>query len=130
MKFTCDGEDISPQLAWSGAPPATQSQVLIMDDPDAPSGTWVHWVLFDIDPQVKELPERASGIGVQGSNGYRRTGYRGPCPPPGKPHRYFFKLYALDVKLGLGAGASKAEVEKAMQHHIIAQGQTIGNYGR
>ncbi|HSF79947.1 MAG TPA: YbhB/YbcL family Raf kinase inhibitor-like protein [Anaerolineales bacterium] len=129
-EYTCEGNDISPQLAWTDVPPATQSLVMIMDDPDAPSGTWVHWVLFNIEPQVEELPEGGTGIGVEGNNSWRRTGYGGPCPPAGQTHRYIFKLYALDVELGLRAGASKKEVEKAIQNHILAQVQITGTYSR
>jgi Raf kinase inhibitor-like YbhB/YbcL family protein len=134
-KFTCDGPDVSPALAWSGAP-AAQSFALIMDDPDAPAGTWVHWVLYDLPPDTHDLPEGAakqeqlpSGA-QQGRNDFRKIGYGGPCPPPGKPHRYFFKLYALDAKLNLKAGATKAGLEKAMQGHILAHGELVGRYGR
>jgi Raf kinase inhibitor-like YbhB/YbcL family protein len=135
-KFTCDGPDVSPPLAWSGAPQGTQSFALIMDDPDAPVGTWVHWVLYDLPGDTKELPEgvpkqeQHSNGARQGRNDFRKIGYGGPCPPPGKPHRYFFKLYALDKKLDLKAGASKAEAESAMQGHILAQAELIGRYGR
>jgi len=134
-KFTCDGPDASPQLSWSGAPASTQSFALIMDDPDAPVGTWVHWVFYNLPANIKELAEgvekkeQAAG-GVQGRNDFKKIGYGGPCPPPGMPHRYFFKLYALDSKLDLKAGASKADVERAMKGHILAQGQLVGRYGR
>ncbi len=107
-----------------------------MDDPDAPVGTWVHWVLYDVPADAKELPEAvpkqeqlASGA-RQGHNDFGKTGYGGPCPPPGKPHRYFFKLYALDAKLNLKAGATKADVERAMKGHILAQAELVGKYGR
>ncbi|MEW5870118.1 MAG: YbhB/YbcL family Raf kinase inhibitor-like protein [Chloroflexota bacterium] len=136
QKYTCDGEDASPPLAWSGVPAGTQSLALIADDPDAPVGTWVHWVLYNIPPDLPGLPEgiaktaSVEGTGQQGNNGFRKAGYGGPCPPKGKPHRYFFKLYALDTVLGLEAGASKADLEKAMQGHILAQGQLMGLYGR
>jgi Raf kinase inhibitor-like YbhB/YbcL family protein len=109
---------------------------LIVDDPDAPGGTWVHWVLYSIPPQTTSLPEgvpqasSVAGIGLQGKNGSGHTGYNGPCPPKGNPHHYFFKLYALDNTLDLKAGATKAELEKAMQGHILAQGQFTGIYGR
>ncbi len=135
-KHTCDGEDISPALAWSGIPSGTQSLALIADDPDAPVGTWVHWVLYNIPSTLNGLPEgvakspNVEGIGLQGNNGFRRSGYGGPCPPKGKPHRYFFKLYALDTSLNLKAGATKADIEKAMGGHILAQGQLMGTYGR
>jgi hypothetical protein len=107
-----------------------------MDDPDAPVGTWVHWVLYDLPADAKELSEgvakqeQLSNGARQGRNDFGKIGYGGPCPPPGKPHRYFFKLYALDAKLNLKAGATKAEVERAMKGHILAQGELIGKYGR
>ncbi len=135
-KFTCDGSDVSPPLAWSGAPPGTHSFALIVDDPDAPVGTWVHWVLYDLPANTKELAEgvpkqeQLSNGARQGRNDFRKIGYGGPCPPPGKPHRYFFKLYALDKKLDLSAGASKAETESAMKGHILAQAELLGRYGR
>ncbi len=130
-KYTCDGADVSPALTWSGAPGNTQTFALIADDPDAPAGTWVHWVLFNLPGTAKALPENASpGGAVQGRNDFRKTGYGGPCPPPGKPHRYFFKLYAVDTSLALHAGATKAQLEAAMQGHIIATAQLVGTYGR
>ncbi len=135
-KFTCDGSDVSPPLAWSGAPPGTRSFALIVDDPDAPVGTWVHWVLYDLPANTKELAEgvpkqeQLSNGARQGRNDFRKIGYGGPCPPPGKPHRYFFKLYALDKKLDLKAGASKAEAESAMKGHILAQAELMGRFGR
>ena len=135
-KHTCDGADVSPPLAWSDAPSAAQSFALIADDPDAPVGTWVHWVLFDIPGKTRELPEgvakqeELADGSRQGRNDFRKIGYGGPCPPPGGPHRYFFKLYALDGKLNLKAGATKAEVEKAMQGHVLVQGELMGRYGR
>lgn len=135
-KFTCDAQDVSPKLEWKEPPANTQSIALIMDDPDAPAGTWVHWVLYDVPADARELPEGvakqeqlASGA-RQGRNDFGKVGYGGPCPPPGKPHRYFFKLYALDARLGLKAGATKAELERAMKSHILAQAQLIGKYGR
>jgi Raf kinase inhibitor-like YbhB/YbcL family protein len=129
-KYTCDGTDISPQLSWKGLPPNTQSIVLIMDDPDAPIGTFTHWVVFNIPATVTELPEGAKGIGVEGVNDFRRIGYGGPCPPRGSNHRYYFKLYALDTMLPLKEGAKRGDVEKAMQKHILAQGEFMGRYGR
>jgi len=129
-KFTCDAENVSPPLAWSGASTGTQSIVLIADDPDAPVGTWVHWVLYDLPPDTNSLPEGAMGIGVDGINDFRKSGYGGPCPPRGNPHRYYFKIYALDNRLGLKPGASKRDVERAMQGHILAQGVLMGKYGR
>jgi Raf kinase inhibitor-like YbhB/YbcL family protein len=135
-KFTCDGPDVSPQLKWNDPPANTQSMALIMDDPDAPGSTWVHWVLYDLPANTRELPEGvakqeqlASGA-MQGRNDFEKTGYGGPCPPPGKPYRYFFKLYALDKKLNLKSGATKAELERAMKSHVLAQAELIGKYGR
>ncbi len=135
-KHTCDGEDVSPQLSWSGVPEGSKSLVLICDDPDAPVGTWVHWVLFGIAPDVNELPEgvnggdAAPGGPTQGRNDFGRLGYGGPCPPTGPAHRYFFKLYAVDNEPVLGAGATKAEVTQAIKGHILAEGQFMGRYGR
>jgi hypothetical protein len=137
-KFTCDGPNVSPALAWSGAPAATQAFAVIAEDPDAPVGTWVHWVLFNLPARVDHLPEGVaknetpSGLGgaVQGKNDFKKIGYGGPCPPPGKPHRYFFKLYALDRPLALRAGATKDQVEQAMQGHIVATAQLMGTYAR
>jgi len=129
-KYTCDGEDLSPPLSWSGVPGDTKSLALIVDDPDAPGGTFVHWVQFDISPDVQGFQEGMKGAGVEGINDFRRRGYSGPCPPRGSDHHYFFKLYALDEKLNLAAGASKREVERAMQGHILAQGQLTGKYRR
>ena len=120
-KFTCDGADVSPELSWTEPPPGTQSFTLIADDPDAPSGTWTHWVLFDLPAATSSLAEGVTKIDElpggerQGRNDFRKIGYNGPCPPPGKPHRYFFKLYALKGKLDLKPGASRQEVEQAMQ---------------
>ena len=135
-KFTCDGPDVSPQLKWNDPPANTQSIALIMDDPDAPVGTWVHWVLYDLPAATRELSEgvpkqeQLSSGARQGRNDFGTIGYNGPCPPPGKPHRYFFKLYSLDSKLDLKAGASKAELERTMKSHILGRAQLIGKYGR
>jgi Raf kinase inhibitor-like YbhB/YbcL family protein len=135
-QFTCDGADVSPALQWSGAPANAQSLALIADDPDAPVGTWVHWVLYDapatltVFPQNFPKAEQAQDGTRQGTNDFKKVGYGGPCPPPGKPHRYFFKLYALDAKLNLKPGATKKDVEQAMQGHILAQGEYMGRYGR
>jgi Raf kinase inhibitor-like YbhB/YbcL family protein len=130
VKYTCDGSDLSPQMDLTAVPQGTQSLALIADDPDAPMGTCVHWVLFDLPPDLVSLPEGASGTGTQGKNSSQSLSYGGPCPPKGAPHRYYFKLYALDSLLNLAEGATKAEVEKAMQGHILAQGQLMGKYGR
>lgn len=135
-KFTCDGPDVSPALAWDSAPAGTQSIALIVDDPDAPVGTWVHWVLWDLPASARELAENVPkqeelpGGARQGRNDFRRIGYGGPCPPPGPAHRYFFKLYALNAKLGLKPGATKADVERAMAGHILAQAELMGRYKR
>jgi Raf kinase inhibitor-like YbhB/YbcL family protein len=135
-QYTCSGEDNSPPLSWSGVPVNTKSLVLIVDDPDAPSGTWVHWVLYNIPAEVTSLPAgipkiaTVTNIGTQGSNDFRRMGYGGPCPPPGTSHRYYFKLYALDTTINLNPGTTKAAVDRAIQEHILAQSQLIGKYGR
>ncbi len=134
---TGDGKDISPPLRWSGAPANTQSFALICDDPDAPrKEPWVHWVLFHLPADARELPEAVpasdtlTGAGKQGKNDFGKIGYGGPAPPPGKPHRYYFKLYALDTILDLEEGATKQELEQAMKGHILASGQLMGKYGR
>jgi Raf kinase inhibitor-like YbhB/YbcL family protein len=134
-RFTCDGADVSPPLAWAPVPDNAISLALIADDPDAPGKTWVHWVLYNLPASVKELPENvppqatlASGA-LQGTNDFRKTGYGGPCPPGGT-HRYYFKLYALDAMLDLSAGATKDQLLKAMEGHILAEGQLMGRYSR
>lgn len=129
VKYTCDGQNLSPPLSWSEVPAGTKSLALIVEDPDAPGGTFVHWVLYDLPGDLLALDEGA-GIGVQGVNGFRKSGYGGPCPPRGSTHRYYFKLYALDKVLGLKPGASKGDVEKAMQAHVLGWGQIMGKYGR
>lgn len=126
-QYTCDGDDINPPLRISGIPAETQSLVLIMDDPDAPKGTWDHWIMWNIPP-TSLIPEN-SAPGEQGMNSWPKKGYGGPCPPSGT-HRYFFKLYALDAELDLSATARKAEVEQVMQGHILAEAELIGRYGR
>ncbi|HEY3012704.1 MAG TPA: YbhB/YbcL family Raf kinase inhibitor-like protein [Gemmatimonadales bacterium] len=133
---TCDGEGLSPELAWTGVPVERRSLALVCDDPDAPRGTWVHWVLYNLPgesvelargvPTITELPSGAR----QGRNDSGEIGYSGPCPPPGKPHRYYFRLYALDIMLTLPHGVSKAELEKAMTDHIVGQGTLMGTYQR
>jgi Raf kinase inhibitor-like YbhB/YbcL family protein len=136
QKFTCQGSDISPPLVWTNAPADTKSFALIMDDPDAPVGTWVHWVLYDLPANTTGLPEDVAKTQViangakQGLNTWPRLGYGGPCPPPGKPHRYFFKLYALDRMLDLKPGATKKDLLKAMEGHVLAEGQLMGTYQR
>ena len=133
--YTCDGDDVSPPLAWSGVPEGAKSLALIADDPDAPNGTWVHWVLYNLPAEVSELPEDvrrdqelANGA-RQGINDFRRIGYGGPCPPDGR-HRYFFKLYALDTILDLHPGASKTQLLQAMQGHVLAEAEVVGTYER
>lgn len=128
-KYSCDGEDISPELDWFGTPEGTVSLVLIMDDPDAPMGTWVHWVLFNLPMDLSGLREGMTGVGLDGSNSWNRTGYGGPCPPSGT-HRYFFKLYALDLVLDLESGADKAAVLSAMEGHILGEAELMGTYSR
>ena len=134
-RYTCDGPDVSPELSWSGVPEAAKSLALICDDPDAPMGTWVHWVLFNIPPGANGLPgEIPSDASLEngarhGRNDFRRLGYGGPCPPGGT-HRYFFKLYALDAELALESGITKAELLEAMQGHILDEGQLMGTYSR
>ncbi len=135
-KHTCDGINVSPPLEWRGVPGGTRQVALIVDDPDAPAGTWVHWVLYGLDASFSDLTEglpagqRLNNGALQGTNDFKKLGYGGPCPPRGKAHRYFFKIYALDVELSLKPGASKADLERAMQGHIIAQGQLMGTYQR
>ncbi|MFQ5965417.1 MAG: YbhB/YbcL family Raf kinase inhibitor-like protein [Candidatus Scalinduaceae bacterium] len=134
-KYTCDGPDVSPPLSWAQSPEGTKSLVLICDDPDAPMGTWVHWVLYGLSPNTLELPEGIPveevvlGGAKQGTNDFRRIGYGGPCPPGGT-HRYYFKLYAVDSELDLDAGATKDEVLKAIEGHVLAEGQLMGRYSR
>ena len=135
-KYTCDGTDISPALAWNDAPAGTQSFALIADDPDAPVGTWTHWIIWNIPAETMALPESVPKVGesgdgaLQGKNDFKRIGYGGPCPPPGKPHRYFFKLYALNAKLDVKAGASRSELERAMKGHVVSETELMGTYGR
>lgn len=128
--FTCDDKNVSPPLDWTGVPSNAESLVIIMDDPDAPAGDWVHWVLYDLKPDLKGLKQGMTENGIAGQNDFRRTGYGGPCPPKGSTHRYYIKIYAVDAKLGLQEGASRTQVEKLMKGHILAQGQLVGRYGR
>ncbi len=130
VKYTCDGKDINPPLTIENIPSNAKSLALIVDDPDAPAGTWVHWVLWNIGPATKEISENAVPPGaLQGINDFRKHDYGGPCPPSGT-HRYFFKLYALDVMLSLGPKTNKAELERAMKGHIIVQCELVGLYKR
>lgn len=136
VRHTCDGPDLSPPLRWTAPPANTKGFALIVDDPDAPAGTWVHWVLYGLPPTLRELPEgvpardTVPGLGTQGVNDFRKVGYGGPCPPRGPAHRYVFKLYALDAELALPARKGKAEVVKAMEGHILAQAELMGRYKR
>ena len=136
-RYTCEGEDVSPALRWSGVPDGARSLVLIMDDPDAPDPqapkmTWVHWILYDIPPDAAGLPEAVPEAGLppgtkQGKNDWKRTGYGGPCPPIGR-HRYFHKLYALDATLGDLGQPTKAGLDRAMQGKVLAQAELVGTY--
>lgn len=134
-KYTCDGENVSPPLSWNSAPEGTKSLALIMDDPDAPMGTFVHWVMFDVPAKERKLPENVPpretlpNGAIQGKNGRQQTGYTGPCPPSGT-HRYYFKLYALDTMLSLKPGATKQQALDAMKGHVLGQGQLMGRYKR
>ena len=134
-QYTCDGSNISPPLNWGDPPEGTTSIVLISDDPDAPMGTWVHWVVYNIPPSVREFPENIPAVktldngALQGTTDFGRIGYGGPCPPSGT-HRYFFKLYALDTMLNFGPGATKKQVVEAMKGHVLAEGQLMGRYKR
>jgi Raf kinase inhibitor-like YbhB/YbcL family protein len=133
-KYTCDGENVSPPLKFLQIPPGTKSLVLIVDDPDAPRGTFDHWIVWNLPPNLKELSEGAEELNrlspppKQGTNGFRKSFYQGPCPPPGKPHHYHFKLYALNTQLSIPEGSSKLDVEKAMQGHIIERAELVGTY--
>jgi Raf kinase inhibitor-like YbhB/YbcL family protein len=136
-KYTCDGNDISPALRWSDIPPSTKSFALICEDPDAPSGTFTHWVLYNLPPTAVELPEgvsaeaRLANGAIQGLNDFKRIGYGGPCPPPNdRSHRYFFRLYALDTELQLQAGAHREDIVLAMEGHVLATGHLMGTYRR
>src|SRR6266516_2546923 len=134
-QYTCDGINISPPLEWSGVPKTAKTLAIICDDPDAPVGTWVHWVLYNLPADkiglIENTPatETLNDGGMQGTNDFKKIGYGGPCPPSGT-HRYFFKVYALDSELGLKPRATKAELEKAMEGHMVSQGQLMGTYSR
>lgn len=135
-KYTCSGENLSPALSWNDMPPKTQALALIADDPDAPGGTWTHWILWNLPIRATSMPEGISAResldngARQGRNDFGRVGYGGPCPPPGRPHRYFFRLYALDAALELKAGASRTEFESAMKPHVVAQAEWMGMFKR
>jgi hypothetical protein len=131
---TCEGEDLSPALEWTGEPDGARSFALIMDDPDAPVGTWNHWLLWDIPRSAHALPQgfKAGQLGESGKNDFGKLGYGGPCPPQGHgPHRYFFRLYALDVALlNLRVGAERSELDRALRSHVLAEAQYMGRYER
>ena len=133
--YTCQGADVSPALEWQGEPSGTLSFSLVVEDPDAPVGIWTHWLLYDIQPNLHQLSQGfkpASKLGLSGTNDFGRQGYGGPCPPRGHgPHRYFFRLYALDVHtLGLPAGVKRAELLEALKGHVLAEAQTMGRFER
>jgi Raf kinase inhibitor-like YbhB/YbcL family protein len=134
--YTCEGRDVSPPLKWASVPAATKSFAVVCDDPDAPGGIWVHWVLYNISPKARELPEAIPRDNTlkdgscQGTNDFPFVGYGGPCPPRGKPHRYFFKVYALDARLDLKPGVTKEELLRAMKGHVLGSGELIGTFGR
>lgn len=135
-RYTCEGDDLSPPLHWSVPPAATKSFALIADDPDAPGGAWVHWVIYNLSLDLRGLPEGIPAkdhwldAALQGLTDFKRVGYGGPCPPLGKPHRYYFKLYALDVVLNLKPRAIKSQVLEACKGHILAEAQLMGRFGR
>jgi hypothetical protein len=135
-EHTCGGSDMSPPLRWDSVPDEARSLVLVCDDPDAPGGTWVHWVFYDLPPDMTELPAEIPAVanppvgGTQGENDFGDLGYGGPCPPAGNPHRYFFRLYALDRRLELAPGATKAQVLAAADEHMLARGELVGTFGR
>ena len=130
-RYTGEGDDVSPPLTWSGAPKGTQEFALICDDPDAPRRVWVHWVLYKIPASASSLAESSNGVGIKGKNSFENAGYGGPMPPPGHGvHHYHFKIYALDTRLTLAPGATKAELLKAINGHIIAQTELVGTFER
>ena len=136
LRNTCDGQDLSPALRWIDPPPNTRGFALIVDDPDAPAGTWVHWVLYRVAAPLRKLPEgvptleTVPRIGTQGVNDFGSIGYRGPCPPRVPAHRYFFKLYALDIEVSLPPQKTKAELLRAMEGHVLGQAELTGRYTR
>jgi len=135
LRYTCSGHNTSPALEWTGVPDRTRSLALILDDPDAPMGTFVHWVVYNLSPAAKGLPEGVSASatvadGEEGVNGDSSSGYTGPCPPPGKPHHYHFRLYALDQKLELKSGAAARQVEAAIKGHVVGSAELVGVFKR
>jgi len=135
-RFSCQGENVSPPLAWTDPPAGTRSFALIVEDPDAPAGTWIHWVVYNLPAQARAMEENTpkqdelSNGGLQGTTSFGSVGYGGPCPPPGKAHRYFFRLYALDAVLNLQAGATKADVLAALKGHVVGEAQLMGRFKR
>lgn len=135
-RYTCEGENLSPPLEWEARPEGTESFVLICDDPDVPSGVFSHWVLYDIPSYASELPlgvereERPDQVGVHGRNSFGNTFYEGPCPPPGATHTYYFRLYALDIELGLPPGANRDQILPAIEGHILDRAELQGKFTR
>lgn len=133
-QYTCKGEDLSPALQWNGAPAKTVAFAMIMDDPDAPAGVWVHWVLWNVPRSTTSLREGVARDGQlddgsqQGRNSFGKTGYNGPCPPSGQTHRYYFRLFALDAKLNLPADADRSQLDAAMKSHVLAQAEYMGTF--
>lgn len=138
VKYTCDDKDVSPPLSISGVPPESESLAVVVDDPDAPGGVFDHWIIWDIPPNTNSIPEgvptedviESLGGARQGQNGFGEIGYRGPCPPPGPPHNYRFKIYALDAEIDLNSGMKKEDLEREIQGHVLAEAQISGLYGR
>jgi Raf kinase inhibitor-like YbhB/YbcL family protein len=132
--YTCQGANVSPSLEWAGEPPETRSFTLVLEDPDAPAGIWTHWLLYDVPPKIHQLAQgfKPGALGLSGTNDFAKPGYGGPCPPKGHgPHRYFFKLYALDVHtLGLPDRVKRPELLEALKNHVLAEAQTMGKFER
>lgn len=129
-KFTCSGENRSPALSWKDLPAGTRSLALIVEDPDAPSGNFIHWVLYNLPASVSQLAEGNPGAGTQGTNSFSKAGYGGPCPPPGPAHRYYFRLFALDLDPTLPGNLKAADLRKQIQGHILGEAEWMGKYGR
>lgn len=137
-RYTCDGENISPPLSWSGVPEGTASLAIVVDDPDAPGGTFAHWLIYDLAPEIAGLPEQIPADKIlrdladacQGMNDFRQIGYGGPCPPRGTPHRYYFRLFALDRTLGVGPGVPRNDLDRVMRGHVLGEAQIMGTFRR